>query len=398
MDYVIIGNGVAGTTAAASIRETDPEGNITIYTDEAYPYYSRIRLIEYLSGEVDENALTIRKDEWYKDLNILLKLEHKVEEVDADKKELKLASGDKVSYDKLLLATGGYPFKPPIKGADKKGVFTLRSMRDAQAIREMIKDGGRHVVVIGGGVLGLEVGNSILKTGCSVTIVEFFDRLLPRQMDTEGASILQAQLESFGLRFFLGAQSEEIIGDGEVEKLLLKDGTEIDCDLIIISAGIRPTADLPRQLDLTVDRGVVVNDKLETEKPDIYAAGDLIQHNGISYGIWPASEKQGQIAGKNMAGEETLYNGTTISNRLKVAGIDLFCAGNIDCDGVCESIVLEDHENYTYKKLVLKNNTIGGAILYGDIKNLRKIVTAIEGKKDISDIKEDLLQWNLEKL
>jgi len=398
MKYVVIGNGVAGTAAALNIRKIDSQGTITVISEEPYPFYSRIRLMEFLAGDVDEKGLIIRKNQWYEDNRIELILNTHVSEIDAVKKEVITSSGDKVKYDRLLLGTGANSFIPPIPGAGKKGVFTLRTLKDAIAIRDFAKQKNHRVLIIGGGVLGLEAGNGLRKAGNSITVAEFFPRLLPRQMDPEGAGILKKQMEQMGFRFHLGAKSKEIIGKDRAEGLLLEDGTRIDCDMIIISAGIRHNSVLAQDLGMKIDKGLIVNDRMETGVPDIYAAGDLIQHNGICYGIWPAAEKQGEVAGINMAGGNALYTGTTISNTLKVAGIDLMAAGDIDAEGKKESIVVKDSDNFIYKKIVIQNNIIVGAILYGDIKDRKKILKALENRTDINQLREELKQWDLEKL
>ncbi len=398
MQYLIIGNGVAGTTAAFHIRNTDPSAVIQVITEEPYPFYSRIRLPEFLAGEADEEHLIIRKPEWYEHNGITLHLKTGAAAIDHGRHEVLTGNNAVFSYDRLLLTTGARCFIPPIPGSGKQGVFTLRSLDDAKAIRAYAKASAGRVVMIGGGVLGLEAGYGLIKAGCSVTVVEIFPRLLPRQMDTEGAAILQSRMEKMGFRFHLDAKSHEIIGSGSVEALLLEDATRIDCDLIIISAGIRQNLDLPAKLGMTVDKGLVVNDRMETGVPDIFAAGDLIQHKGICYGIWPAAEKQGEIAGINMAGGNAEYHGTTPSNTLKVAGIDLFAAGEIDAEGKKESFSVSDPAKYIYKKLIVDNGLIVGAILVNDIRERRRVMKAIEDKKDIRTIRKQLEAWNLSAL
>jgi nitrite reductase (NADH) large subunit len=395
--YLVIGNGVAGTTASADIRKIDGESSITIITDETYPFYSRIRLMDFLSGDVDEKGLIIKKNEWYKENKIELVMSTPVTDIDVGKKEVITNSDERIKYDRLLIATGGVSFIPPIPGSNKNGVFTLRTLKDAITIREYAKN-AKRVLLIGGGVLGLEAGNALRKVGNSITVVEFFPRLLPRQMDPHGGEILKAQMENMGFKFYLGVKSKEIIGNKKGEAIILEDGRRIDCDMIIISAGVKPNVTLAQKLGLKVERGLIVNDKMETELPDIYAAGDLTQHKGIFYGIWPAAETQGEIAGINMAGGNVVYKGTTISNTLKVLGVDLFAAGDIDAEGKNESVVVKDSDNFVYKKLVLKDNYIIGVILYGDIKDRIKILKAMEGKTNISSIRKELQQWNLEAL
>jgi len=274
MKYIIIGNGVAGTTAAAHIRKLDISGEITILSEEATAFYSRIRLIEYLAKEADKKDIVIHKDDWYEKNNIKLLLSTPVIEIDKDNKQVVTAGGDALQYDKVLIATGGISFVPPIKGSDKKGVFTLRTIKDADEIMHYGED-KKKVILIGGGVLGLEAGNSLRKTGHDITVVEFFPRLLPRQMDPEGAGILKAQMEGMGFAFYLGAKTKEIVGDDGAAGIVLEDGTKIDGDVIMISAGVRPQAELAIKLGLPVNKGVYVNDRMETGMRDMYAAGDV---------------------------------------------------------------------------------------------------------------------------
>ena len=276
-------------------------------------------------------------------------------------------------------------------------MFTLRTLKDAIEIKRYAEQ-SKRVVLIGGGVLGLEVGNSLRKTGHSIFVVEFFPRLLPRQMDKEGAEILKTQMEKMGFAFFLGAKTREITGDEKVKSVILDDGTIIDCDMVIISAGVKPNAELADKLGIKCNKGIPVNDGLETEIKDIYAAGDIAEHRGICYGIWPAAEEQGKTAGINMSGGSAIYTGTLPSNVLKIAGINLISAGDIDPDKNLESIVQKNGESFIYRKLVIKDNYIAGCILYGNIDVWKKIKKAMDEKKDISRIKTDLEKWNLEAL
>jgi len=397
MKYIIIGGGVAGTTAAINIRKIDNAGEITILSDEAYPFYSRIRLMDFISGETDESGLVIYKNAWYEKNNIKLLLNTHVSEIDKDKKEILVNSEHRLQYDKLLIASGGRSFVPPIPGSDKNGVFTLKTLKDAIEIKKYAEH-SKRIALIGGGVLGLEAGNCLRKTGHSIFVVEFLPRLLPRQMDKEGAEILQAQMEKMGFSFFLGAKTREIAGDDKVKSVILEGGIIIDCDMALISAGIRPNIELPSKLGIKCKKGVPVSDKLETEINDIYAAGDIAEFREICYGIWPAAEEQGKIAGVNMAGGNAVYNGTIPSNILKVAGIELIAAGDIYVDRRLESVIQKDRDKCIYRKLVLKDNEICGCILYGDTEGWKKIKKAMEEKKDISAMKKELEGWNLEAL
>ena len=398
MKYVIVGNGVAGTTAAEKIREHDPEGEITLISDEELPFYSRIRLIDYLAGTAQAEDLIIKKEDWYSERRIELILNDGAVKIDKANKNISTESGKKILYDKLLLATGSNSFVPPIPGADKDGVFTLRRLRDAKAIKNYLTNGSKNVVLIGGGLIGLEAGNALRLKGNNITVIEALPRLLPRQMDPEGSRVLQRQLENLGFKFHIGRMTKEIMGNDQVSGVLLDDGTNIECDMILISVGVRPELTLVNQLELEVDKGVVVDDSLGVKDPDIYCAGDLINHRGRLYGIWPASQQQGEIAGVNMTSGGMSYQGTTPSNTLKVAGVDLVSMGEIDAEDKFEAIIDKDIENFRYKKLVIDNDRIIGAILYGDKKNWMKIQKAISDKKDISSIKEQLKNWELDEL
>jgi len=388
--YVIVGNGVAGTTAAENIRELDGDGKIDILTDESTLFYTRIRLPDYIAGEVEKEELILHKPQWYQERGIEVHLEESVHEIDPEKREIQTTKGTTCPYDRLLLATGSHSFVPPVKGADKGGVFTLRSIKDAQRIRDYALK-AKRAVLIGGGVLGLEAGNGLRSLGMEVAVVEFFPRLLPRQMDVAGAELLKKEMETMGFSFYLGAKSQEIIGREKVEGLLLEGAQIIPCDMVLISAGVRPNLDLAKKLGLGVDKGVLVNDRLETEMPDVYAAGDLIQHRGVLYGIWPASEKQGRIAGGNMAGGNAVYEGTVMSNRLKVVGIDLVSSGDIDVDGKLEDLVEKDEERFIYRKLVLKDDIIVGCTLLGDVSGNREILHAMEKKRNVKGFKDHML-------
>lgn len=383
MQYLIVGNGVAGTTAAEHIRRHDATGDIVLVTAEDVPFYSRIRLIDYLAGKVDEHVLHLKKPEWYDEFRINLQLNTRISSIDNDKKAAYCETGKKLAYDRLLLATGSDSFVPPIQGVNKKGVFTFRTLRDAKEIRKYAQS-SKKVIVLGGGVLGLEAGNSLRKIGCEITVVEFFDRLLPVQMDPAGGEILKTQLEEMGFRFFLGARSKEIVGENSVSGLILEDGRQIDCDMIILSAGVRPSMALAKSIGLQTDRGVIVNDFMQTSQPNIYAAGDVAQHGARVYGIWPAAMKQGETAGINMAGEKMEFQGMPMSYTLKIAEIDLVAVGNIDPDDGHEAIVKKDQGRFLYQKIVLEEDRIIGAILYGDISPRRNVINAINSKEKVS--------------
>lgn len=384
-NYLIVGNGVAGTTAAENIRKMDREGAVTMVTDEDLPFYYRIRLSEYLAGDLTEQDLVAKGDSWYRDQRIDLKLKTRVMGADAHKKIVRLKSGEELSYDTLLIATGSHSFIPPIQGAERKGVFALRSVQDARDIMAYGREVD-EVVLIGGGLLGLEAGNALVKTGKRVMVVEFFPRLLPRQLDVAGAERLQDVLEGMGFSFRLGVKTEAITGEDRVDGVRLEGGDRLSAKMVIISAGVRPNMELVEPLGLDSDKGIQVNAQMQTSQPEIYAAGDVAEFNGIPYGIWPAALEQGKIAGNNMAGGQMTYQGTTMANTLKVAGVDLASAGNIDAENELESMVATDKG--IYKKIVMDQGRVVGCIMLGDTKGFNKITQAIAEKLEISQIKD----------
>lgn len=386
--YLIVGNGVAGTTAAENIRNLDKEGKITVVTEESIPFYWRIQLNEYIAGDVQEEKLLAKKQEWYKDQGIELKLRTRIQSADAAEKVLIAHDSQKFSYNRLLVATGSHSFVPPIKGAEKKGVFSLRSYQDARNIMDW-SEGVHDVVLIGGGLLGLEAGNALRKLGKKVMVVEFFPRLLPRQLDVPGAGRLQKMMENMGFSFRLGAKTQEMTGEDRVKGVVLEGGETLVAEMVIISAGVRPNLELAKALGLDHEKGIKVDDRLMTSKPDIFAAGDVAEYRGVPYGIWPAAMEQGQVAGVNMAGGEAVYKGSVMASTLKVVGIDLASAGEIDVDNKFESKTISEKE--AYKKMVIDDNRIIGCIMLGDTKGFNKITKMMAERKDISAVKNSLL-------
>jgi nitrite reductase (NADH) large subunit len=374
--YIIIGNGVAGNAAAESIRKHDKDGKIIIFSKEKHPFYYVPALAEFLAGEKDSKGLIIHDIDWYEKNHIDLHLETDIAEI---------------APAKLLLATGGTSFIPPMKGAELDGVFTLRTWGDAEKIKEFAQR-SRQAVLIGGGLLGLEAGNGLRKAGLKIRVVEFFPRLLPRQMDVPGAAILQRQMEGMGFTFYLGAKTKEIWRDAGGLHVELEGGENLGADMVLISAGVRPELSLAKSVGLEIDKGVKVDDQMKTDLDDIYAAGDLIEHRGRFYGIWPAAMEQGKIAGAAMAGQDVKYLGTVVSNTLKVVGIDLFSAGEIDVEGTLESMLIKDEAKNIYRKLVIKEEALVGAILLGDIRGSAQIQQAIKERVIITAIKDELSQ------
>ncbi|MBW2085644.1 MAG: NAD(P)/FAD-dependent oxidoreductase, partial [Deltaproteobacteria bacterium] len=278
-------------------------------------------------------------------------------------------------------------FIPPISGTDKGGVFALRTVADAQAIKARANE-VQEAILIGGGLLGLEAGYGLSRLGLKVNVVEFFDRLLPRQMDQAGAQKLLQILESMGFSFYLGARAKEILGNKMAHGLALEDGRTLNGGLILFSAGIRSNLDLARQMNLSLGKGVKVDDRLMTSQQGVWAAGDLIEHDGRMYGIWPAALTQGEVAGTNMAGGQAVYQGTLMSNSLKVVGVDLTSAGEIDPEGKLQSTVYETEG--VYRKIVVDGGCIVGYIFFGLTDGIKECQVALKEKTDISSLLQEM--------
>jgi len=393
MRVVIVGSGVAGVTAARILRESDPVAKISIYTDENHLYYLRPRLYDVLSGEANPREIYVFSERWYEKRGINVHLNRKVTGVETAKKQLILEDHSRVNYDKVLLANGAHPFIPPIKGVEKTGVFSLRSIKDALAIKEYTKK-TRKTIIIGGGLLGLEFAASLRKLGQQVEVVEIFPRLLPRQLDRDGATILKERIETRGIKIVLGVRTEEILGNKTVSGISLDKGKEIYGNLVLISAGVRSNTDLAVEAGIKVEKGVVVDQYLQTSVKDVYAAGDVAEFEGRVSGIIPAALEQAKISAINMVErEEHVYTGTLPSTMLKVVGIDLTSMGLVNPEGSqYEEIKKINKEKGIYKKIVLEQGKIVGAIILGDRKNVTWIKKLMDQEIDVTKNEDFLLE------
>jgi nitrite reductase (NADH) large subunit len=397
---IIIGNGAAGATAAEVIRKGSKDIGVSIYSDEPYPFYSRIKLPHFLGDEIAQEDAYIYKDSWYKENGMEFHPGTRIKKIKPAEKYVTTERGENVSYDRLLFATGSANFVPPIKGREKKGFFTLRTIKDVLSIKEYSSK-NKNAVLIGGGLLGLEAARGLKVRGLDVTVVEFFSRLLPRQLDERGAKVLQRLIENIGIKVALSGESDEVLGKDNVTGLRLKDGRTIECSLIIISAGITPRIELAKEAGIAVNKGIIINERMETSIKDVYAAGDCAEFQGRIYGLWTASSEQGTAAGNNIAGSGAVYNGTVPSATLKIVGIDLTSIGVVNppsppssLEGVksegYREIIREDGSNGVYKKLVIKDGKIVGAILLGDAKEVRIVGKLIKNGVDISRYEDNL--------
>ncbi len=389
MRYVIVGSGVAGVMAAQSIARSTSDVELYVLNEEPRPYYRRPRLLELIAGQIGQDEVYFRPPSWYAGQGIELYLGVSAVALDPAARSVSLSDGTIVKYDRLLLTTGGRPFVPPIPGADREGVFTLRTLDDALAIRERARVVST-AAVIGGGLLGLETARALLSLGLHVSVIEFSPYLLPRQLDVEGARLLQSLLEAQGLRILTGAVTEAIV-DGRVR---IKGGEAVDGELVIISTGIRSRVELARAAGLKVGRGVVVDEYMRTDGPDIYAAGDVAEFRGRVYGIIPAAIEQARIAAANMVAPGSVaYSGTVPSTTLKVAGAELTSLGECLAEGD-EYDLLRSVEvaNGRYRKLVLYRGRIVGAILINEPAAARSVSRLIESELEVTPWRDLLLR------
>ncbi|MDH7512375.1 MAG: FAD-dependent oxidoreductase [Clostridiales bacterium] len=392
MKVIVIGNGLAGTMAAKTLRELDSGVEVHVYAEEKYPYYPRPNLIEYIAGRLPYERLFAFSEDWHIRQNIGIYLGKPVRKIHPPSRKIEIESGKEESYDALLVANGASSFIPAIRGSEKRGVFTLRTLDDAQAILDYLKDHSK-VVVIGGGLLGLEIARALKSRGAEVEVVEFFDRLLPRQLDQHGASLLKKQIEGQGIRVRLGVATEEIVGQKEVTGLRFKGGEETVANLAVIAAGVRPNLGLLKEAGLTTDKGLLVDDFLRTNLPQIFGAGDSIQHDGKVYGIIPASFDQARTVAYNILGEPKKYEGTVPSNTLKVAGIYMTSVGTVNPEGLdYQEIRTLKEEEGVYKKIVLLGGAMVGAIWMGTKKGANEIVRAVTTKRRVSQWVNHLLE------
>ncbi|MCJ7606225.1 MAG: FAD-dependent oxidoreductase [Thermoplasmata archaeon] len=396
MRVLIVGNNVAGTSFAKAVRDVDQEVDVLMFTDESRPYYARPKLIDYVAGEIDGDGMMFYPAEWYEKNGIALVLDSKVEEIDRKSKKI-LVNDEWIGYDKLVLANGSGAFVPPFKGLPKEGVFSLRTLDDADAIRDYAAD-AKNVVVIGGGLLGLEAARAVAKgfPGVNITVLEYAEHLLMRQLDHDGATIIQSWIEDLGTKVLTNAETEEITGDSSVTGVRLKDGRTVDCDMVIVSAGARPNLALAKGAGLDVNRGVIVDPSLKTSDPDIHAIGDVAEFNGRVWGMIPPALDQARIAAKKVIGiEGPDYAGTIPSNTLKVMGIDLTSIGTVRSehdtpDAGFEEIRAVSPDGRIYKKFVLKNDVMIGAIFLGTKKGVSKVAKMIKDGQPVGAVKEKL--------
>ena len=379
---VILGAGIAGLTAAEEARRQTADVEITLVSRETSLPYFRLNLTRFLAGEVSESDLLIQHKAWFE----TRKIEYLVGDahtIDRGEQKVTLRDGRQLSYDRLVLSNGAHPFIPPIPGASRDGVTVLRTLENVSKLIDSLRPGCR-AVCIGGGLLGLETAWALQKRGARVTVLEGFNWLLPRQLPEKAAALLKAHLNNQHVAIECGIQVKEFTGDEGVHGVLLEDGREIPADMVILATGVRPNSYLARECGLKVQNGVIVNDRLFTSDERILAAGDVSEHQGRVYGIWPASYAQGLVAGANAVGGALEFPGIPMTNRIKVLDVDLFSIGQIQPTDA-SSRLFEVLEDGNYRGVVCHDGQIVGAVLYGDMQLIAPMQRAVEQGQRIQE-------------
>ena len=389
---VLIGNGMAGVRTLEEMLKLAPDVyDITVFGAEPYGNYNRILLSPVLAGEKTIGDIMLNDDAWYAQHGITLYKGKKITRIDRLKRVVLAEDGTSAPYDRLLLATGSNPFVIPVPGNDLPGVITFRDIYDVDRMLEAATQ-HKHAVVIGGGLLGLEAANGLKQRGMSVTVVHLTDSLMERQLDTVASALLKKSLEERGLHFLMTTSTEAIVGDTRVKGVRFKGGVEIAADLVVMAVGIRPNTDLAKASGLHCERGIVVSDTLQTYDPRIYAVGECVQHRGTAYGLVAPLFEQAKVCANHLAQlGYARYEGSMTSTKLKVTGIDLFSAGDFTGDDSTEDIVLKDAARGVYKKIVIKDNKIAGAVMYGDTGDGAWYFQLMRDGTDVSDFREHLL-------
>jgi nitrite reductase (NADH) large subunit len=389
---VLVGNGMAGVRTLEELLKLNPDAyDITVFGAEPYGNYNRIMLSPMLTGDTNLDAIMLNRPEWYAENNIKLHTGIKIVKIDRKNRVVVADDGSETVYDRLLLATGSNPFILPVPGHTLEGVIGFRDVHDVEVMLDAAKK-YKHAVVIGGGLLGLEAANGLQKNGMKVRVVHLSDTLMNQQLDTDAGKMLQQELEERGVEFLMGASTKELIGRKRVQGVMFADGREVSADLVVMAVGIRPDIKLAESAGIYCNRGIVVNDTMQTYDPRVYAVGECVQHRNQTYGLVAPLFEMAKVCANHLAklgyGQ---YTGSVTSTKLKVTGIDLFSAGDFNGDDDCERIIYRDASKNIYKKVVLKDNRIQGALLYGNTMDGPWYFQLMREQSDVSAFRDALM-------
>ncbi len=391
---IIIGNGAAGMEAARTIREHNKSVEILIFTEESYHFYSRIHLSKFIGKQSKENDIQIYPASWYDEQRITVFLDTPVILISPQDNEIRDSRESTYKYNKLIIATGASAFIPPIEGSSLKGIFSLRNLTDAIKIREKAQN-CHSAIIVGGGILGIEAASSLKSIGLSVSIIETAHHLMLQQLDQDASMLLQSILEDKGINFYLNHRVVKFLGVDHLKSAVLDTGKEIKADLALISTGISPNVSLARDADINVNRGIIVNDHLQTNFPNIYAAGDVSEFQGTIMGIWPSAVDQGIVAAKNALGIKTKYTGTVPLHILKVSGLELTTIGQkYKKKSTDKEIKYINKQKRQYLKLIYNRNIILGIIILGIAGIGFGLEKLIKNKTPIKEIMPHLEKGN----
>jgi NAD(P)H-nitrite reductase large subunit len=405
--YVIIGACAAGIGAVEAIREVDPVGEITVISEEQCSHYSRPMISDFVSGKADLAKMKTRDDQFWQKNKVNMLTGKKAVSLNIAEHIVALEGGDKVAYEKLLLATGGKPFVPKMDGQDKEGVYTFTNISDAERLSQKINSGqAKNAVVIGAGLIGISVTEALTKRGVKVTTVELQDKILSLLLDPKASDMVEAVVRKAGVNIVTGQSVQKITGKPENDKMVggvtLTKGDQIPCDMIIAAIGVIPRTELVVGTTVKINRGIVVDNYMQTNVPDVYASGDVaeaydfILNQNRLLPLWPLAVLEGRVAGYNMAGKKTDYAGGTNMSTLKYFGIPIVSIGlaNPKADPTLEVLVNYDAAKSVYKKLVLKDNVIVGMTFLGDIERAGILFYLMKNKVTVKKFKDELLGEN----
>jgi NAD(P)H-dependent nitrite reductase large subunit/NAD(P)H-dependent nitrite reductase small subunit len=389
---VLVGNGMAGMRVIEELLRIAPDAyDITVFGSEPHGNYNRILLSPVLAGEKRFEDIIVHDLAWYERQGITLYTGDPVVKIDRRRRLVRTQSGREESYDRLLLATGSTPNRLPIPGKDLPGVMTFRELQDVNAMLAAARK-HKRAVVIGGGLLGLEAANGLLQQGMEVTVVHGLEVLMERQLDAYASAMLRQSLEQRGIKFVLGAKTAAVEGESHVTGLRFADGQVLPADLVVMTAGVTPNAALAKDAGIQCGRGVLVDDTLQTYDPRVYAVGECVQHRNATYGLVAPLWEQARVCAAHLAGVGHLrYTGSMISTSLKVTGIELFSAGNFAGGDGCEVLILRDPDAGIYKRVVLKDNRVCGALLYGDARDGAWYFDLMQQRRDVGALRDRLL-------
>src|SRR6185295_9896033 len=388
---VIVGNGMA---AARLVDELSKSAlgryAVAVIGEEPRLAYNRVLLSSVLAGETASHEIELKSASWWRDRGVTLKYGCAATEIDVGRRELKIAGNESVAFSRLVLATGSAPLRLDVPGADLAGVHTFRDSRDADLLLALAAQ-KKRVAVVGGGLLGLEAAYGLARAGAPVTVVHLMDRLMERQLDRPAADLLQTLVERKGIRILLNAGTARLHGDSHVEGLELTDGRRIDADAVIFAAGIRPNVTLAKDAGIPVNRGIVVDDHLQTGASDIFALGECAEHRGICYGLVEPAYDQASVLARHLAGREAAYRGSVVATNLKVSGVAVFSAGDFIAAVGSETMVLNDTGRGTYKKLVVSDGRLTGAVLVGDTADALWYLDLIRSQRPIGKVRSSMM-------